>query len=27
VAPPLISTERDLAEIRDRLAKVLEAVA
>ena len=27
VAPPLISTERDIAEIRDRLAEVLKAVA
>ena len=27
VAPPLISTEADIAEIRDRLAQVLKAVA
>ena len=27
VAPPLISTEADIAEIRDRIAKVLKAVA
>ena len=27
VAPPLVSTERDIAEIRDRLAEVLKAVA
>jgi len=27
VAPPLVSTEHDIAEIRDRLAEVLKAVA
>jgi adenosylmethionine-8-amino-7-oxononanoate aminotransferase len=27
VAPPLISTERDIAEIRDSIAKVVKAVA
>jgi beta-alanine--pyruvate transaminase len=27
VAPPLISTEADIADIRDRIAKVLRAVA
>ena len=27
VAPPLISTEADIAEIRDGIAKVLKAVA
>ena len=27
VAPPLIATEADIGEIRDRLAKVIEAVA
>jgi adenosylmethionine-8-amino-7-oxononanoate aminotransferase len=27
VAPPLISTERDVAEIRDVIVKVLKAVA
>ena len=27
VAPPLISTEADISDIRDRLAKVLKAVA
>jgi beta-alanine--pyruvate transaminase len=27
VAPPLIATERDVAEIRDTIAKVLKAVA
>ena len=27
VAPPLISTEADIADIRDRVAKVIEAVA
>jgi beta-alanine--pyruvate transaminase len=27
VAPPLISTESDLADIRDRVAKVIEVVA
>jgi beta-alanine--pyruvate transaminase len=27
VAPPLISTESDIAEIRDRVAKLIEAVA
>jgi adenosylmethionine-8-amino-7-oxononanoate aminotransferase len=27
VAPPLIATEADIAEIRDRVAKVIKAVA
>jgi len=27
IAPPLVSSERDIAEIRDRIAKVLTAVA
>jgi len=27
IAPPLVSSERDIAEIRDRIAKVLAAVA